>query len=303
MRRVSVALAVVLPLLVASTPGCKLTSRNRAQAINRMNEGIRQEAKNNTSQAEKSLREAIEIDPTYDKAHFHLGQIYRKQGKLVDAQKAFEAAIANMSEEPKANYHYQLGRVIVSQADAPGVSQADREAKYKEAIGAFQKAIELDTNHHRAYFHIGKLNEKLDQPVQADEAFRKAIEINARFVDSFVELGNMYIDYGHANVAMVILQTGTQVNETDARMWNGLGRAYLSLNQPKEAIDAFTKAKAIDPDMVDALYGLGMAYADLRQRSDAKENLQLFLSKAGGDTPEHIVKAARDTMARMDDVI
>ena len=303
MRRVSVALAVVLPLLVASTPGCKLTSRNRAQAINRMNEGIRQEAKNNTSQAEKSLREAIEIDPTYDKAHFHLGQIYRKQGKLVDAQKAFEAAIANMSEEPKANYHYQLGRVIVSQADAPGVSQADREAKYKEAIGAFQKAIELDTNHHRAYFHIGKLNEKLDQPVQADEAFRKAIEINARFVDSFVELGNMYIDYGPANVGLAVLDAGVKVNDKNAAMWNGLGRAQSKLNQHEAAIESFKKAKAIDPDRVDVLYGLGKSYAELRMRSEAVEHLQAFLQRAGNDVPEHLKKDANNTVARMQDVI
>ena len=71
---------------------------------------------------------------------------------------------------------------------------------------------------HLGFFHIGKLNEKLDQPVQADEAFRKAIEINARFVDSFVELGNMYIDYGHANVGLAVLDAGVKVNDKNAAM-------------------------------------------------------------------------------------
>ncbi|MEX1364572.1 MAG: tetratricopeptide repeat protein, partial [Nannocystaceae bacterium] len=244
-----------------------------------MNEGIRQEAKNNTSQAEKSLREAIEIDPSYDKAHFHLGQIFRKQGKLVDAQKAFESAIETMGEEPKANYHYQLGRVLISQSEKAGVSQVDREAKYKEAIGAFQKAIELDPKHHRAYYHIGKLNERLDQPLQADEAFRKAIEINARFVDSFVDLGNMYIDYGHANVGLAVLDAGVQVNDKNSAMWNGLGRARSKLNLHEEAVEAFKKAKAIDPDRVDVLYGLGKSYAEMRMRSEAIEHLQAFLQR------------------------
>lgn len=303
MRRVSIALAVVLPLLVAGTPGCKITSRNRAQAINRMNEGIRQEAKNNTSQAEKSLREAIEIDPSYDKAHFHLGQIFRKQGKLVDAQKAFESAIETMGEEPKANYHYQLGRVLISQSEKAGVSQVDREAKYTEAIGAFQKAIELDPNHHRAYYHIGKLNERLDQPLQADEAFRKAIEINARFVDSFVDLGNMYIDYGHANVGLAVLDAGVQVNDKNSAMWNGLGRARSKLNLHEEAVEAFKKAKAIDPDRVDVLYGLGKSYAEMRMRSEAIEHLQAFLQRAGNEVPEHLKKDAQNTVARMSDVI
>ena len=99
-----------------------------------------------------------------------------------------------------------------------------------------------------------------------------------------------------------VLDTGAQINDKDARMWNGLGRAHFELGQMKEAIDAYTKAKAIDPDGADALYGLGMAYAELRQRKEAKENLELFLSKAGDARPD-LIKAARDTVARMQDVI
>ena len=51
------------------------------------------------------------------------------------------------------------------------------------------------------------------------------------------------------------------------------------------------------------LFGLGMAYAELRQKEEAAENLELFLKKAGNDVPEHTQQAARDTIARMNDVI
>ena len=101
----------------------------------------------------------------------------------------------------------------------------------------------------------------------------------------------------------LVLQTGAQINDKDARMWNGLGRAHFELGQFQEAIDAYSKAKAIDPDGVDALYGLGMAYAELNKRKEAKENLELFVSKAGQDTRPDLIKAARDTVARMADVI
>ena len=302
MRRISVALAVAIPLL-ATAPACKLASRNRVQSINRMNEGIKLEAKNNTSQAEKALKESIELDPTHAKAHYTLGQIYRKQGKLVDAQKAFTDAIANMDEAPNADYAYQLGVVIAAQGDAQGVSQADQEAKYNEAIKAFQDAIKIKPNHYKAHYRMGVLYERLDQPQQADQALREASKHKPSYSPAFVSLGNMYIDYGHANVAMAVLQLGTQVNDKDARMWNGLGRALLSLNKPDEAVEAFKKAKAIDPDMVDVLFGLGMAYADLRQRKDSVENLQAFLQRAGNDVPEDRKKAANNTIARMQDVI
>lgn len=302
MRRISVALAVALPLLF-SVPACKLASRNRVQSINRMNEGIKLEAKNNTSAAERALKEAIDLDPSHAKAHYTLGQIYRKQNKLVDAQKAFENAISNMGEEPNPEYAYQLGVVISAQGDAEGVSQADRESKYNGSIQAYQDSIKLNPKHYKAYYRMGVLYERLDQPEQADQAFRKSIEFKPTYSPAFVSLGNMYIDYGHANVAMAVLDTGTKVNDKDARMWNGLGRALLSLNKPDEAVEAFKKAKAIDPDMVDVLFGLGMAYADLRQRKDAVENLQAFLQRAGNEVPEDRKKAANNTIARMQDVI
>jgi tetratricopeptide (TPR) repeat protein len=304
MRRLAAALALVAPLVLAGVaPGCEFASRNRVQSINRMNEGIQLEKKGNTTSAEKLLKEAIEVDPTHAKAHWTLGQVYRKQGKLVDAENAFRGAIDNSKDKPNADYQYQLGIVIASQADAEGVTQAERETKYTGAIQAFQEATKLDPNHYKSFYRMGVLYERLDQPVPADQAFRKAIEIRPTYSPAFVSLGNMYIDYGHANVGQAVLETGTKVNDKDAKMWNGLGRAQLALNKPQDAIESFKKAKAIDPDMVDVLFGLGMAYAELRQREQAVENLQGFLQRAGGDVPEDRKRAANSTIARMQDVI
>jgi tetratricopeptide (TPR) repeat protein len=301
-RRVALVLALIAPILLAA-PGCKLANRNRVQSINRMNEGIKLFQKKNASGAEKALKESIELDPTHAKAHFSLGQLYRQQGKLVDAEKAFRGAIDNMKDAPNADYWYEVGAVLVEQAAADGTAQVEREKKWADAIVAFNEAIKIKPNHYRAYYRVGTLHEKLDQPQQADAAFRKSIEIKSSYSPAFVSLGNMYIDYGHANVAMAVLDTGAKVNDKDARMWNGLGRAFLGLNQSKEAIEAFQKAKAIDPDMPDVLFGLGMAYAEQRKRKEAIEHLQQFLAKAGADVPEDTKKAANDTMARMQDVI
>lgn len=302
MRRVALLFALSVSV-AAVAPGCKLASRQRVQSTNRMNEGIKAEKKGNTSTAERSLKEAIEIDPTNAKAHYTLGLVYQKQSKLVDAAKAFQDAVDNMSDAPDPNYMFKLGVVTAAQGDEPGSSQTDKEAKYKDAIAKYQETLKLDPNHHQASYRMGVLYERLDNPVQADSAFRKAIEIDATFSASFVSLGNMYIDYGHANVGQAVLETGVQVNEKDADMWNGLGRAQRALNKPKEAVESFKTAKAIDPDMPDVLFGLGMAYADLRQRKEAVEALQGFLTKAGNEVPEHLKRAANSTIARMQDVI
>ncbi|HEY0138744.1 MAG TPA: tetratricopeptide repeat protein [Nannocystis sp.] len=302
MRRLPLIAALLVSFVIV-LPGCNLASRNRVQAINRMNEGIQLFDKNNSPGAEKALQDAIQLDPTYAAAYHTLGQIYKKQNKLVDAEKAFQGAIDNMKSEPNAEYYYDLGAIQSSQGEADGVASSERETKFRAAINSFQEALKLDPKVYKAHYRTGTLHEKLDEPEKADAAYRKTIEIKPSYSPAFVSLGNMYIDYGFANVAMVVLQTGAQINDKDARMWNGLGRAHFELGQFQEAIDAYSKAKAIDPDGVDALYGLGMAYAELQKRKEAKENLELFISKAGQETRPDLVKAARDTVARMADVI
>lgn len=301
--RTTVVAAAFATLLSTGLTGCKLASQDRVQSINRMNEGISMWQQKNASAAEKYLNEAIQLDPTHAKAYFTLGQIHRKQNKLVDAEKMFESAIQHMGAEPDADYYYQLGAVQAAQGEEAGVSVTEQEKKFNDAIASFQEAIKLNPNKFMAHHRTGVLYGKLDQPEKADAAFRSAITVNPKNSPSFVELGNMYIDYGFANVAMAVLDAGAQINDKDARMWNGLGRAHLALNKPKEAVDAFKTAKAIDPDMPDVLFGLGMAYVELRQRQEAVENLNAFLTKAGSEVPEDKKKAANDAVARMSDVI
>lgn len=295
MRRAPTA-ALISALFIL--PACNLTSQARVDSIKQMNEGITQLNKNNMSGAERAMQESIKTDPTHAEAYLNLGKLYRKQQKWVDAEKAFRGAIENMGENKRGDYYFEIGSVQVAQSMEPGSSRAEQEVKWREAISSFTEAIGLDPTLYRAHYQAGLLHEKLDEPDQADQAYRKCIELNAKYSPCFVALGNMYIDYGFSNVAMSVLETGTQVNDTDADMWNGMGRALLNLNRAKEAVDAYKKAKRIDPDKPDVLFGLGMAYAEIPMRKEAEETLNEFISKAG-NSPEHIKKAAQDTIMRM----
>lgn len=300
MRRLLLA-ALLVPAIVA--PACNLTSHARVDSIYRLNEGVKQLQKNNYSGAEKAINEAIKADSTHAMAYYFLGKLHRKQDKWVEAEKAYEGAIRNMTDAPNADYYFELGLCQENQGKVSGITNAERDAKFLAAIKSYEEAITLNDKLYRAHFHIGTLYEKMDKPEQSDKSYRSAIALNGHYSPAFVALGNMYIDYGFSNVAMAILETGTKTNDTDASMWNGLGRAMLNLNRGQEAVEAYKTAKAIDPDMPDVLFGLGMAYAELRQRTEAVENLQAFLDKAGNTVPEHVQKSARDTLARMNDVI
>ena len=294
MRRVLTAALLTSVFLL---PACNLTSQARVDSIKMMNEGIQQLNKNNMSGAERAMNEAIKADPSHAEAHLNLGKLYRKQQKWVDAEKAFRGAIDN-SESPKGEYYFELGSVQVAQSNEPGTSRAEQMALWGQAIESFSQAVGADPNIYKAHYEMGRLHEKLDEPEQADTAYRNCIKIHGKYSPCYVSLGNMYIDYGFSNVAMAVLETGTKVNDTDADMWNGMGRALLALNRPKEAVDAYKKAKRINPEKPDVLFGLGMAYAEIPMRKEAEETLNDFISKAG-NSPEHIKKAAQDTIMRM----
>lgn len=294
MRRTLSAALLTAALLL---PACNLTSQARVESIKQMNEGITQLNKNNLSGAERALQEAIKTDPTHAEAYLNLGKLYRKQNKWVDAEKALRGAIEN-GEKPQGEYWFELGSVQVAKSNEPGASRVEQEEMWREAIKSFSEAIGLNPNLYKAHYQMGLLHERLDEPEKADQAFRKCIELNGKYSACIVSLGNMYIDYGFSPEATAVLETGTKVNETDAEMWNGMGRALLNLNRPKEAVEAYKKAKRIDPERPDVLFGLGMAYAEVPQRKEAEETLTEFLNK-GGNSPEHIKKAAQDTIMRM----
>lgn len=297
---------ILLPLVLAPTlllPACNLESQARVDSIHRMNEGVKQYKKNNLGGAEQALKEAIKIDPTNHKAHEALGTLMRKQERWADAAAAYQSALENAGEAGAGKYHYELGLVQVKLAHGEGVTRQVFETKAAEAIASFDLALASDPKLYRAHHQAGRLYEELDQPEKADQSYRKSIEINGAYTAPLVDLGGMYIDYGFSNVAMAVLVAGTQANPTDAGVWKGLGEAQQNLNKTKEAVEAYTKATKIDPDMADVYFSLGMAYAELRQKEEATKALETFLKKGGSTSPQHTLKAAQDTIARMDDPI
>lgn len=299
MRR-TLNIALLMSALTA-LPACNmLASQSRVRSIQLLNDGVKQLKKNNPVRAEDSIKEAIKEDPQHARAYATLGRVYRDQGKWNEMAEVYgQAAQFAEPEDPAAEYDFQRGYAMEQIGLDRSKPKAERTAKMQEAITAFQSAVKRNPRSAKANYHVGFLQEKLDQPEQADRAYRAAIAADPSYSLAFVALGNMYIDYGFSEVAEQVLAKGTSVNNTDAAMWNGLGRAMLNMERGKEAIEAYKKAKAIDPAMPDVLFGLGMAYAGMNMRPEAIENLQEFMQKGGSSAPPHIQKSASDTLTRM----
>jgi len=117
----------------------------------------------NTGSAEQSFRTLSAAYPTFAGPLLNLAILQTKAGKLEDAQKALNDAIAR---KPSAAAYNQLGIVY------------RRLGRFKEADEAYQRAIQADESYALAYLNLGVLCDLyLQQPQRALEAYERYVAL------------------------------------------------------------------------------------------------------------------------------
>jgi tetratricopeptide (TPR) repeat protein len=289
------SIVLVLAMVAAPQP-------SRARAIERMNEGVALAKRFETAEAEQALRDATRLDPELAHAWLNLGHLQLRTQRPDAAAISFREGLAVASGAIATELHLQLGLLL--HAAARGQQPTDRrEATLRAALDHLHTAARGQPELAFLQATIGEVHEQLDQPAEADAAYRRAIAADPRFVPAFVALGLLYIDYGHENLGVAVLDVGAQLNDGDALAFAGLGRGMAKLGRHREALAAFERALRLDPRNHELLFRLGMSHAELRERSAAIQRLTAFLERAGSETSEDMVRVARDTIARMQDVI
>lgn len=291
MTRKSVSPFSLVLMLGLVLPACEgfVCSQERIKAIELANRGAEAFKNNLYDTAEKELKQAIQVDPSYEIAHYNLGKVYQKQRKWDKAAEAFEAAVQRAPNN--ANYNYDLGEAYL---EAKKVDQAEK------ALIASTKA---DGKLFKAWWRLGLVYKMLDRPKEADDALRHAIEANPRFSKSYVALGYLYLDYDFNKEAAQVFQGCVTAKEDDGECHNGYGLALKNLKQYEQATTEFKKAIDLDPELFDALYNAGMAYADWfeesrgnDQKEKARNYLQKFVTNGAKQADGNYVKAANDKL-------
>ncbi len=152
--------------------------------------------------AEREYRRAIELRPGYSEAHNDLGQLLAKTGRLQEAVKEFDAALANMLyKEPwvarcnKGVALYQLGRKAEGLAELEGcVTQSPRycfgqrelgrlqlgEGRVREALESFERYARACERAPDAWYQMGLAHLKAGDADKARQAFQKCESLGAK---------------------------------------------------------------------------------------------------------------------------
>jgi tetratricopeptide (TPR) repeat protein len=199
---------------------------------------------------------AVEIDPTFAVAHYHLGLAHLALGNrwkgaaqfraatqvdptlpeplkalgdlfMLSPRRLYDQAIEAYAKALALRPHYADAQVGLGDAKAA-------KGEHEAAIGHYQKALALDPLNARVHFSLGKIyyGEK-GLYYEAVNAYKKAIELDGYFLD--------------------------------ARM--GLGEIYEEKGLYKDAIGEYKKVIEADPKHTGAHYNLALAY----EKVDVKE--------------------------------
>lgn len=125
----------------------------------------------------------------------------------------------------------------------------EKQDRNKEAISAYERAIEIDGSNPQDWFELGNVHFKMENYGEAVSAFNRAIELDPSFGWAYSNLALTLVTTGEAEQAVALYQKGIELLQEakdKAVAWNRLGNAYRKLNQYEQALEAFHKADELD---------------------------------------------------------
>ncbi|WP_367343375.1 tetratricopeptide repeat protein [Methanomethylovorans sp.] len=140
---------------------------------------------------------------------------------------------------------------------------------YEEALQAYQKAIEIKSDHPYAWNNKGVVLHDLNKKVEALEAYEKAIEIKPDLADAWSNKGAILKDLGRYEEALKACEKAIEIKPDYPYAWYNKGAILKDLGKYEDALKAYEKAIEIKPDLADAWSNKGDILKDLGRYEEA----------------------------------
>jgi tetratricopeptide (TPR) repeat protein len=172
--------------------------------------------------AERCFETALKINPRYTEAALNLAVIYNDSGKYAQARAVYECALAYGEDAPRGIDPFARGKIANMHADLGAVYCAS--GLYAEAIGEFDKALELCPSFVDIRTRLGHVYREVGKPRAAIAEFERALREQPDFSPARVALGVTLYSLGRSAAAIAQWR---QVLAADPQ--NQLAAVYLRM--------------------------------------------------------------------------
>lgn len=160
----------------------------------------------------------------------------------------------------------------------------------QQAINDFSKAIQLNPKNVLAYLNRGWAYYWLGNNQQAINDFGKAIQLSPQNIDAYIRRGIAYDKSGNYQQAANDFSKATQLDPQNTSTYIKLGLAYGNLGNYQQAINAYSKAIKVYPRYAEVYYRRGLAYCKLNNEQKGIEDIKTA-AKLGSYEAKDYLKA------------
>ncbi len=181
----------------------------------------------------------------------HRNRMYR------DPAAVWRDVLVHRPDNPRA--HNNLGEILL------------RRGRIAEAVGHFQRALDLDPSYADVWANLGAAYARSGDPRRAVIFCRQAVALDPGFALAYNNLGAALADLGRYEEAVPFYEKAIALDFREAGVFHNLGAAYARIGRRQDAVEAMRAALRIDPD-------------DAATRRDLAEILRNRRNEARGET-------------------
>jgi len=239
-------------------------------------------------------------------AHYNIGNLYSRQGKLAEAVQHYEAALK--AEPNYAEAHNNLGTVLLRQGRfAEAIAHHSEAVRLKpeylyyfnlanaqldagkaaDAVANYQQALRLNPNSSQAHHNLGMALQAQGKAEAAIAEFRAALQLQPDYESAEHNLANRLAEAGKLEEAIAHYLTALRLDPNHAESCNGLGICYAMQGKYPEAERQFREAVRLKPDHSGAQSNLGNALGAQNKLEEAIPHYQKALEINPKDFQTH----------------
>lgn len=151
----------------------------------------------------------------------------------------------------------------------------DLNAKRKQ----LEEALAKDSSNIDLLYALAVTEDKRGQTNDALGYYQKALNISPQDEDVLRNIGLLYLKLGKSDIANTYLLRAANLNTNNDETIFVLGKSYDAIGQYQNALDCFLKLENKELDDIDIHYYIAMAYGKINNQGESHYNFGLYFKK------------------------
>ncbi len=187
--------------------------------------------------SESLWRWALAVNPVSSMAHYNLGEVLQRDGRLEEAIDHIRLALQGDPTDEQA--HYNLGVLL------------HRRGELDEAVVRYRRAIQINPGKVEARINLGIVLAQRGQLEEAMAQIREALKINPGSANAHDTLGWVLVRRGELRAAEEEFREAVRIDRSYWKGYLNLAKVLALQGRLEEAVDQLRQAVRIEPGVAE----------------------------------------------------